>query len=337
LLIIQGNAGVGKSRLALEVISQFCNSNPTYTPICIDNKGCPIYEDVRVHLQNKKDYILLVDDANRATKHYEFLTNLLKEDRKGSIKILATVRDYALNIVEDASKNFVYDKIKVNPLSDKQIREILESVDFKITNRAFSDVIVRVAQGNPRLAIMAAKVALEKKDLSAFNEIPKIYDSYYDEVVKEIDELGDIAFLKVLGIISFFKTIGKGYRNNEEIFSAFGITENEFWEKVITLHQMELVDLFDNEVVKISDQILATYFFYKTFIRDGILNFSMLITNFYENQHRRFRDMIYPVTNTFGFEHIKEKINSALDQAWLYFEDDESLLLKFLSTFWIFN
>ena len=218
LLIIEGNPGVGKSRLALEVLSQFCNSNSTYTPICIDNKGCPIYEDIRVHLQREKDYILLIDDANRATKHYEFLINLLKEERTGSVKILATVRDYALNIIVDASKNLIYDKIKVSPLSDTQIREILESDDFKITNRIFSDVIVRVAQGNPRLALMAAKVALDKQNLSAFNEIPKIYDSYYDEVVKEIGKLEDITFLKVLGIISFFKTIGKGYRNNEGIF-----------------------------------------------------------------------------------------------------------------------
>jgi predicted Zn-dependent protease with MMP-like domain len=337
ILIIEGSAGVGKSRFALEILSQFCNSNPTFKQMCVDNKGCPIYEDIRVYLKSTNDFILLIDDANRSYKHYEFILNLLKEDREGKVKIVATVRDYALNVIEHASKNYEFQKIKVKPLSDIQIREILASEEFKITNRDYSDVIVRVAQGNPRLAIMAAKVALERQNLSAFNDIPKIYESYYDEVVTEINELGDTTFLKVLGIISFFKTIGKGHGNIEQNLSSFGLSESEFWEKVITLNQMELVDLFENEVVKISDQILASYFFYIIFIRDGLLDFGALITQFYENQQGRFRDMIYSVANTFGYPHIKEKLSRPLDQSWAYFEKDDVRLLKFLSLFWIFK
>jgi hypothetical protein len=337
ILILEGNAGVGKSRLALEVLRQFCEINPSYIATCISNKGCPIEEDIRIHIQTSKDYIIFIDDANRATKHFEFLVNLLKEERTGKVKIVVTVRDYALNTIESISSNFHYGKVKITPLTDKQIREILASDDFKITTTLYSDVIVRIAQGNPRLAIMAAKVALEKQDLSAFNEIPKIYDSYFDTVVKEIEGLGDVTFLKVLGIVSFFKTIGKEYRFNKEIFDAFKIQEEDFWEKIVILNQMELVDLFENEIVKISDQILGTYVFYKTFIRDGILDLSILIINFYDGQQKRFRDVIFPVTNTFGFIHVQEKINPSLNKAWDSFRLNEPLLLKFLSLFWVFQ
>ena len=337
LLIIEGNPGVGKSRLGLEVITQFCKSNSTYTPICIDNKGCPIYEDVRTCLQGEEDYILFIDDANRATKHYEFLITLLKEERKGNIKILATVRDYTINVIEDASKNFAHDRIKISPLSDKQIKKILESDDFKITNSIFIDTIARIAQGNPRLAIMAAEVALEKKDLSTFNDIPKIYENYYDKVIKETNKLSKIPFLKVIGIISFFKTIGKDYIHKDKIFSTFHISENEFWEKVIILHQTELINLFENEIVKIPDQILATYLFYKIFIRDSILDIYSLIINFYEDQQEKFRDALYSTINMFGFEHVKEKINKPVNQAWERFKNNNSRLLKLSSLFWIFN
>jgi hypothetical protein len=337
LLIIEGHAGVGKSRLALEILEEFCKKEPSFTPVCISNKGCPIYEDARVYLHKDKDYILFIDDANRATKHFDFLVNLLKEDRTGSIKIIATVRDYAVSIVENSCHDFVYKRIRLTPFTDRQIREILESDDFEIKNRNYSDVIIRIAQGNPRLAIMAAKVAKKKQTLSAFNDVPKLYDSYYNEVVQEINELGDPVFLKVLGIISFFRTIGKDYTNNEEIFTTFKVNEKAFWEKIVTLHQMELVDLFDNEVVKISDQVLGSYFFYKTFIRDGTLDFSDLIKVFYARYQRRFQDVIYPVTNSFGFTHIKEKIDRSLDEAWEHFSNDESLVLKLFSLFWIFK
>lgn len=337
ILILTGSPGVGKSRLALEVLDNFCMSNTTFTPICIDNKGCPIHEDIRVYLQKEKNYILLIDDANRATKHYQFILNLLKEKRVGKIKIIVTTRDYASNIIEQLSQDYSYCKVTIQPLEDKQIRSILESDDFKIKNREYSDIIVRVARGNPRLAIMAALVALEKQSLSAFNEIPKIYDSYYDRVVKEINELGDITFLKVLGIVSFFRTIGKEYRNNEKIFETFNIAPNEFWEKVIILHQMELVDLYDDEVVKISDQILGTYFFYKIFIKDKVLDLYTLITIFYQDYDRRFKDVFYPTIDTFGFEHINKRIDKILSKVWDFFYTDQAALLNVFSLFWFFK
>lgn len=335
LLLISGNRGVGKTRLVLEIIDQFCTLNTSYKPICIDNKGCPLYEDARLFIHNDDDYILFVDDANRASKHYEVLINLLKEKRNGALKIIATVRNYASNIIEDVSRNFEFKKIIITPLTDTQIRQILKSDYFSIKDTTFIDVIVRVVQGNPRLALMAAKVASKKKDAFAFDEIAKIYDSYYDEAIKEVGELREMSFIKVLGIISFFNTIGKEYESAEKIYSVFEIKKSEFWEIVIKLHQMELVDLFENEVVKVSDQVFAMYFFYKSFIRDGILDFYILLENFYENYQLRFKDVLYPVVETFGFKQIQDKIHGSIEKAWLFFKNNDPIFANFLRIFWI--
>ena len=43
--------------------------------------------------------------------------------------------------------------------------------------------------------------------------------------------------------------------------NSFGIQPEEFWELVDVLHKNEIVDLYEDEVVKISDQILSTYLF----------------------------------------------------------------------------
>jgi hypothetical protein len=336
ILIFEGKPGVGKSRLALEVLRQYCELHDTYTSICIDNKGCSIDEDIRMQLQNDKNYILLIDDANRAAKHYKFLVNLLKEERAGHIKLIVTVRDYALESIKDISMNFSYE-IKINTLSDGQILQILESNDFKILNKTYSDIIVDIAKGNPRLAIMAAKVALEKNSLEAFNDIYAIYDNYYGAVVKEIDKLDNVLFLKVLGLIAFFRVLGKKYYQIESILSVFNIDVNAFWEIVIPLHQMELVDLYEDEVVKISDQVLGDYFFYKVFLCDKILDFSSLLIHFYGENQARCRDVVYSVANTFGGHNVHDKIKHSIASAWSHFASDESALLKFLSVFWVFE
>jgi hypothetical protein len=38
---------------------------------------------------------------------------------------------------------------------------------------------------------------------------------------------------------------------------------------------MEVLDMFENEVVKISDQILSTYLFYLVFFKEKLIDFSI--------------------------------------------------------------
>jgi hypothetical protein len=58
-----------------------------------------------------------------------------------------------------------------------------------------------------------------------------------------------------------------------------GITTEDFWKASKTLHNMEVLDMFENEVVKISDQILSTYLFYLVFFKEKLIDFSILIND----------------------------------------------------------
>lgn len=334
LIIVEGDAGVGKSRFVLEVLNQFCETNDSYQPVCISNKGCSIHDDARSFFESDKDYIVFVDDANRSSKNYDFLIKLLHEERIGKIKIIATVRSYAIAEIKHLSSNHNYHSITLNRLKDSHIRKILTSDDFRIRDLDTIEAISTISQGNPRLAIMAIEVARKKGGYSTLNDVAKIYDTYYDSTVRDVTEFKDKTLLKVLGIISFFRVV---HKRSSDKYNIFNIPENEFWNKVITLHELELVDIHANEMVKISDQILGTYFSYKVFIRDGILDFGTLIKTFFDKDQRSFRDMIFPVTRTFSFQNVKQKIIPALKQAWVHFKDDKPLMLRFLSLFWAFQ
>lgn len=96
LAFIAGHAGVGKTRLALECCRRYAEADPDVQVRCIFNRGADIFQDIRVHFGEPGHYLIMVDDANRATR-FEYVLQLLADQRDDQkIKIIATVRDYAL-------------------------------------------------------------------------------------------------------------------------------------------------------------------------------------------------------------------------------------------------
>jgi hypothetical protein len=113
---------------------------------------------------------------------------------------------------------------------------------------------------------MAAQVAKDSNKLESIRDVSELYDNYYSSIKKDLDSLGDTKILKVAGVVAFFRNVDRS--NNglmSEIEATFGIGAEEFWLISTKLHDMEVVDMYEDEVVKASDQVLATYLFYLVF------------------------------------------------------------------------
>src|SRR5690554_3934932 len=65
IILISGEAGTGKTRIAIEIISIFRSEYPTFFCCCIENRKVPIYEDFLLLYKTKKKILILIDDANR--------------------------------------------------------------------------------------------------------------------------------------------------------------------------------------------------------------------------------------------------------------------------------
>lgn len=337
ILIIHGAPGTGKSKIAIELAKLYSNKND-FTFLCIGNRGIPIWEDLKIMLQKDKKYILLVDDANRLAKNFQWILCLFEERENNALKVVVTVRDYALPQVKSIAKNYNYSSLEIGILSNDEIKKIIQSKDFKIKEPSCIDRILKISQGNIRLAIMSAKVALKAKNIFILEDASQIYDEYFEPLFYEVAILKESTTLKSLAIISFFSKID---RKNRElcdlIFKNLEIEENMFWEICYTLHEFELVDLFEKQVVKISDQIFSTYIFYKSVIEKETLSFNFFLDNYldYEN---RIRDTIVPIINTFNYKHIEEKLKPLILKKWLDIvklqENQNSM--KYLDLFWFY-
>ncbi len=337
LLLVHGAPGTGKSKYAIELAKLFSDKKE-FCFLCIGNKGIPIWEDLKTIIRADKKYILLVDDANRLAKNFQWILSLFEDRDKNTLKVVVTVRDYALPQVKSIAANYDFASIEIGTFSNDELKKIIQSEDLKINEPSYIDRILKIAQGNARLAIMSVKVALKARNILELNDASQIYDEYYEPLFKEVELLKEPIAQKSLALVSFFSRIDKENRELcDFIFESLEVEENKFWEICYALHEYELVDLFEQQVVKISDQIFSVYIFYKAVIDNETLSFSFFLDNYldYEN---RITDTIVPVLNTFNYKQIEKKLKPLIFKKWLDIEKEcnHQNSLKYLDLFWFY-
>jgi hypothetical protein len=336
LIIIQGKAGVGKTKIALKAMSDFAEEHFQYKIFCISNKALDLYEDLKAYFSSDGHYLILVDDANRLSQLQHILRLIHDQTKNRRVKIILTVRDYAVDKVRLDSKNYSYDEIELHRFSDDEIKKIL-SEGFGIRNSDYQERICDISQGNARIAVMVGEIALEAGNLDSIANVENIYDEFFSTIANDPDlsELQNKKLLCVAGILSFFRVIDKSQTELfEKISNSFGFTADEFWAELEKLHEKEIADIYENEVAKISDQILGTYLFYKVFIRENLLDFSILLNDFFENHKYRMIESLNPAFDAFNSKLITEKLQPHVNRRWEIIKNDEEKVFSFLDVFY---
>jgi hypothetical protein len=337
IVLITGPAGVGKTRLAIEACRKFAEAHQDTVLRAIRNVHADLYTDLRVHLGPDGSYLMFVDDANRITR-FEYVCSFFSEPRPSRrIKVVATVRDYALDSIHRTAKASAKTAlVKVEPLSDQQIRDLV-SDDFGIKNHDYQNRIAHIAHGNPRLAVMAAKVASEKNTLESIADASGLYDQYFETINREIEQLDDPALLRAAFAVALFRRLDKG--NEEQMRVAtdvVGLSATALWEAVRRLHQAEVVDIYEDEVARVADQVLATYLVYLAVFRKKAVSLKTVLEKLFPNLRRPLIHLLAPVVNVFHGEELDGFLRSEANAAWRGFERAGNLdaIREFMDAFW---
>jgi len=348
LLILSGPAGVGKTRLALEVAKDFKSVNSDFNIWCMFKRTADLWDDIQHYFSTPDKYLIIVDDANRINS-FSYVIDFIKHASSShDIKIIATVRDYALSKVKsDAYLEVDFNELNIKPLTDDQIKEIVKE-QFEISNHLFLERIVQIAKGNPRLAVMAANVAKEEDSILAISDVSELYDQYFKSVhddifndveLKEKTDVSSLILLKTASITSFFKAVD---RDNEEMMSliekVLGISKNEYWEAALYLHEIEFIDMYEN-IVRMSDQVLGTYFFYQCFFKKNLIDFGTLLNHTFPQFNNRIVDSLNPVLSAFDHQSILESLRPVIGRLTKHYrrEGDIGAIHDLLETFWFVN
>lgn len=332
ITIIQGKPGVGKTRVSIEACNQFIETHKDYNIKFIVDKSRVIDDDLVTYFSNPdKKFVIFIDDANRQSA-LEKIFHLTREN-PDRIKLILTVRDYAyqktIKTIEQYFESF--DSLTISEFNNAQIKAILK--ELNITNPLWIDRIWELSKGNARIALMAANAGKKIDHIVAIANIEDIYNKYFDTITKDVSDIN----IKVLGIISYFRIIDLKEENfMQSITQNFRIHKNDFIENSIKLHDLELIDMWEDEIVKISDQVLQTFMFYKSFIKDKLLDFSVILKHYYDGEYKeKIRDVVYSSLNSFDFRFIKNKLLPHLNDKFALIKDNKTELIAYYELFWL--
>ncbi|MFN0278507.1 MAG: hypothetical protein ACKVRN_07890 [Pyrinomonadaceae bacterium] len=182
IVILSGEPGVGKSRLAIEALTKFHNSNSDWTVYCLFNKqGISFYNDLKDYLGFDGNYLVFVDDANRVSELQHLLRLIHDNSATRNIRIVLTVREYAQRSVLEITKGYDNSSFALKPFEKDKLRSFI-SAEFGITNVHFLERIESVAKGNARIAVMAATIAKKTDRYESLLNVEDIYDHYFESV-----------------------------------------------------------------------------------------------------------------------------------------------------------
>ncbi|WP_438492092.1 hypothetical protein [Paenibacillus sp. IHBB 3054] len=333
--LITGPAGVGKTRLALECCQKYAYEND-YRLLCIQSNRLPIYEDLKVYLDTPNKYLLLIDDANQLSGLQHILQYLTKYKQGYDVKIVITVRDYArLTTIQDIRNYTIPEVCTISTFSDEEIKKLLEA-NLQILNTNYLDKIVRIAEGNARLAVIAGKLAVETQSLSSINDATQLYEGYYGKYIQENIFDQDRALYAVAGIISFLSAINlERLEYLIPVLEKLDISDKMFINCVYQLHELELVDIYNDKAVKISDQCLGNYLLSYVFITKRIIPLSVMLKEFFGSHKPRVINAINTLANIFASEDMHQKLEKEISIVWVDFEKSGSpLFFDFVKVFY---
>lgn len=337
-LLLSGGAGVGKSKLAVKILEELSRDN--YVPIVIQSSGVSLWDDYQHLFLPGKQHIILFDDANKSINNLNYLLNKIEASQSYSAKVIVTSRDYVKKQVSVTLDNYSYKEFNIHEFQDEEIGKIIVAALPHL--KYHSDIkrnIVDLAKGNARVALMATYSVTPDSETNYLSSPVLLYEKYFKKISEEIGIFNNPTILKSLAIVSFFGVLD---RNNEELktilSNKFDIDWNELWTAVMELHNSEILDVYSNEIVKVSDQVLAAYAFYKCFIdvKSAVINYAEWIATFIEKFSNRIRATLIDVNNTFAYYHVRDLVLPHLNEVIQRIKSDKELY-TFYNLFWFYK
>lgn len=316
VVILSGNAGVGKTRLAIEYANRRKNQKQEKV-FCIYNRALPIYDDLQMYFSLPDKYFVVVDDANQLSELELVMELANRKDEGYDIHVLITVRQYALEKVKKTLSNIVsFQEISVAGFTDDEIKALVKE-EFGIVNHYYSDRIADIAKGNARIAMLAGKTAADANKLESIRDVSQLYDSYYGKALREAHLDADIQLQAVAGVIAFLNSTRlDALESVLPVLQEQGIDADTFKKCAYELHDLELVDICRDTAVIISDQCFGDFILKYVFYDAKTIKLSAMIFACFIPFQQKTMQAINNLRNNFNNKDLIEYTDGEIKSVW---------------------
>lgn len=338
IVILSGAAGTGKTRLALHYAKNHSDTqNEKF--YCIHSNALPIYEDLKLFVNNHGNYFLFIDDANQLSGLQHIIRYTTMKSDGYNVKILITVRDYALQKVMNNVREIASHKVvNISAFSDDEIKKLLETV-LGITNNDYQERIIRIAEGNARIAMLAGKVACDSNRLDSIKDVSQLYEDYYGSSLEKHQLLIDNNMCITAGIVAFLEAIHLEHIDSFlPILREKGLNRNSFVENIRKLHEQEIVDICNDKAVRFSEQCLSNYLLKYVFFDKKMISLSAMIKSCFKSYKERTISAINTLVNIFRNELLYQFVENEIKALWKELSQEKSLyFFEFVKVFFRIN
>lgn len=313
ITLVTGASGIGKTRALIEVGRKCEESGWKF--FCIRDNGQPIAQDLKYYISDPGKYLLFIDDANEAIANIDYLLTFATESIEGiEINIIMSIRDYAKQKVREVvCKFFRPNEIEIGVLSNDDITTVLKE-SFSIKNQEYINRILEVSKGNIRLAILATQLVLEK-GLYELADATEIFSNYYGHILRNAD-INELE-IKSMFVVSLFGTVNiKECDIIKPVLRKLDIEEHNFVDSCKKLSRIELIDLYQNEVIKISDQSLANYVCKSVLLEKKHISIADLLEIGFIEFKGRIIFTLNTLMNLFYSKNAESYIETEVNTAW---------------------
>ncbi|MDY5341268.1 MAG: ATP-binding protein [Candidatus Faecousia sp.] len=337
-VLLTGPAGTGKTRLAVEYAKRHASKH-NETLLCIHDRSIPMYEDLKLYFEKPGDYFVFVDDANQLSELEHVIEYANKTDAGYRVRILMTVRDYAVSKVKsDISGIIRYETIPVTPFSDGEITELVKN-NYGIQNPNYLERIVQIAEGNARIAMLAGKIACDANRLDAISDVSALYVNYFGRVLHETGIDSNNKLLVSAGIMAFLNAIHLDHIDPIlPILDMKGLAKSDFIENLHILHGHEIVDIYNDKGVRFSEQCMANFVLKYVFFDRKVISLSAMIESCFAPYHQRTIHAVNTLLAVYHNADLKYYVEEEILNLWKKLETEDSpIFFDYLKTFFPAN
>ncbi|AIS62345.1 ATP-binding protein [Listeria ivanovii] len=311
LVLINGKAGVGKTRLALEVCVNYAKENNVDLK-CVKQNGESIYDDLASHFIDNKNYLIFIDDANQLSQLSHLLDMAVDINRKYTMKLVLTVRDYATKKIEDNIKTKLFPYVyELAPLSSENIEQVIKE-NLGINNTMIVKRILDISSGSLRIAIMAG-TCVNKKLFDQVKNVYEIYRNYYSDILVGMNK----NHLIIASLIAFSDSMRL---NSEHVIYQLakeqGINSATFNEVSKELHELEVVDIFENSAIKFNEESFGNYLLYFVLYEKRWITIAELIDKTLLDFPSRLSYTISTLLSLFNNQDLEDYITVEIRKLW---------------------
>lgn len=268
VIVLHGPAGLGKTRLLLALIDIIDTEDRLWY---VRNETESIEPEL-ASLDSHEQHIIVVDDAHRFKLLYELREVLTNPKLAGKVTlILSTRSNFKESVLYqlDVRTNPV-STIEIQPLQNVDIDQILEDAPYQLSDRELRYTIVRIAEGNPLIAGIAARLSKRGVALSQLTR-DQLLTRYLDDIIRDLSGgnaesdfyLCCIRYLQVLAALGTISLKDEELQSKiYQVMTPFskGATFTSLDEARLVARLVEagIVEQY-GQTLKISSEVLADY------------------------------------------------------------------------------